>query len=346
MSSAIQHGPMVAILGTGGTIAGVSSSGDDRHYQAAQLSVADLVAAVPALAQVPLRAQQVAQVDSKDMGWPVWRELLRAVQGQLDDPQVGAVVITHGTDTLEETSLLLHLLLAPKKPVVLVAAMRPATSAQADGPGNLRNAVRVAQWAAGQGLGGVVVVMHGRVWAGMDVRKTHSWAIDAFDGGLAAPLMTLDEAPAVWDIADTTVSLPWPAGLGWGGPQASWPGALPAVALITSHGDVDGMLVDVWRAATTGDRRGLVVAGTGHGTLHQSLEAALWRARADGVVVWRSTRVARGGILSDHGAAETWPSCGALTPAQARLALALALQWRGPQATSLAQAMSASTGHA
>jgi L-asparaginase len=334
---------MVAILGTGGTIAGVSTTGEDRHYRAAQLSVADLVAAVPALAQVPLRAQQVAQVDSKDMGWPVWRDLLQAIQAQLSDPAVGGVVITHGTDTLEETALLLHLLLAPTKPVVLTAAMRPATSTEADGPANLRDAVLLAQWAARQGQGGVVAVMQGRVWAGVEVRKAHSWAMDAFDGGLAAPLGGINGAAMPTVVA---CHRPWPAGLGWASHEAAWPQALPNVALITSHGDADGSLVDAWCAATAGQRRGLVVAGTGHGTVHQALEAALQRAQADGVVVWRSTRVARGGILPDPTGAETWPACGALTPAQARLALALALQWRGDQPASLAQSMSTAPGHA
>lgn len=316
-------GGTIVVLGTGGTIAGVSTTGDDRHYQAAQLSVEQLVAAVPALSGMPLEAHQVAQVDSKDMGWPVWRELLQALTVHLARPEVAGVVVTHGTDTLEETAVLLHLLLPPGKPVVLTAAMRPASSREADGPGNLLDAVRVLNWAVAQGQSGVVAVMAGRVWAGAEVRKAHSWHIDAFDGGDAAPLAWLASDQVCGGARD------WPPPRAWGlDPRAE---ALPRVALITSHGDVDGSLVDALLASASHDRPlvGLVVAGTGHGTVHVQLQAALERARAAGVVVWRSTRVARGGVQPST-QPEAWAAIAGLTAAQARLALSLAL-WRRPE---------------
>ncbi len=329
-------GETIVVLGTGGTIAGVSADGDDRHYHAAQLSVADLVAAVPELALVSLRARQVAQVDSKDMAWPIWRELLVVLQAELLDPQVAGIVITHGTDTLEETALLLHLLLAIGKPVVLTAAMRPATSKEADGPGNLRDAVHVVQWAAQQGHQGVVAVMHGRIWAGQDVRKSHSWHIDAFDGGGQAPLGLIENG-MVHEAAPQ-----WPTAKGWAAHDTgyAWPAQLPSVALVLSHADADGQLIDAWssgRAATNTESRGLVVAGTGHGSLHGAVEAAMVRARQSGIQVWRSTRVPRGGILPSTD--EVWSSTGALTPAQARLALSLALWWRPAQCASWADAL-------
>lgn len=319
----------VVILGTGGTIAGAGTDPSRAWaYQAAQLGVAQLVAAVPALAGVSLEARQVAQVDSKDMGWPVWRALGQALHETLARDEVDGVVITHGTDTLEETAWLLQQLHDGRKPIVLTAAMRPATAPDADGPGNLRDAVRVAQWAAARGLGGVAVVMHGRVWAAADVRKAHSHDIDAFDGGGAAPLAVLDESgvkeAAALQASQASTQSTWPAtaGLGWALLQAPVP---PRVELITSHADADGWLVDAALAhATHADAlRGLVVAGTGHGTLHQGLEAALQRAQDAGVVVWRSSRVARGGVLAREG--DRWPAAGALTPAQARLALCLSL---------------------
>jgi L-asparaginase len=331
MNSVVSRGEVIVVLGTGGTIAGVSTDGDDRHYQAAQLSVEALVAAVPELAGVPLRASQVAQVDSKDMGWPVWRDLLQAINEALVDESVGGVVITHGTDTLEETALLLHLLMRASKPVVLTAAMRPATSNEADGPGNLRDAVAVARWAAAQARRGVVAVMHGRVWAGAEVRKAHAWQVDAFDGGDALPLATIQGGSV------RPGERPWPQSLAWAALQGApvCPDHLPPVALITSHADADGALIDAWCGAVNAPMRGLVVAGTGHGTLHESVEAALVRARSADVVVWRSTRVARGGVQISSD--EVWPSTGALTPAQARLALSLALCWRPAQCASWAQ---------
>lgn len=334
-----QQGETIVVLGTGGTIAGVSADGDDRHYRAAQLSVADLVAAVPELAQVPMRARQVAQIDSKDMGWSVWRELLAIVQIELSDPHVAGVVITHGTDTLEETALLMHLLLAVDKPVVLTAAMRPATSKEADGPGNLRDAVQVARWAAQHQHAGVVAVLHGRIWAGKDVRKAHSWHIDAFDGGDQAPLGWVEEGT----VRETASA--WPAAHGWAchvTSSSSWPEHLPPVAIVLSHADADAdvALVDAWSSAqgASPGPRGLVVAGTGHGSLHEALEAAMARAQQAGLTVWRSTRVARGGILPADD--ERWSSTGTLTPVQARLALSLALRWRPEQCASWAQAIS------
>jgi L-asparaginase len=316
---------VVAVMGTGGTIAGVSATGRDQDYQAAQLDVADLVAAVPVLSGHPIEARQVAQVDSKDMGWSVWRALVQAIDDTLARSDVVAVVITHGTDTLEETAWLLHLLLSPSKPVVLTAAMRPASSDEADGPRNLADAVTVARWAAERELAGVVAVLQGQVWSGTDVRKAHSWHIDAFDGGGALPLA---------QVLDGQV-LPAPDAV-WIPPRGQWLPAmgtleqLPRVEIITSHADADGALVDAllaaWPASDPQRLRGLVVACTGHGTWHRGLEPALLRARRAGVVVWRSSRVARGGVESKPG--DTWPVAGRLTPAQARVALAVTLALR------------------
>ena len=151
------RGPRIVLLGTGGTIAGAAASATDNvGYASAQRGVQALVAAVPALAAWPLEAEQVAQVDSKDMGPVVWGALLARLQAHLARPEVRGVVITHGTDTLEETAWLLHRCLPPAvqvKPVVRTAAMRPATSLQADGPQNLLDAVTVA---AEPGAGGVI----------------------------------------------------------------------------------------------------------------------------------------------------------------------------------------------
>ena len=316
---------VVVVLGTGGTIAGVSDTGHDRDYQAAQLGVDQLVAAVPSLAGQPLEAYQVAQVDSKDMGWPVWRALLIALDEALARPDVAGVVVTHGTVTLEETAWLLHLLLPPGKPVVLTAAMRPATSSEADGPRNLADAVRVVRWAAAAEEDAVLAVLNGRVWAGTEVRKAHSWHIDAFDGGGVPPL-ALVEGDQVLPTPDAV----------WAEPRGQLSAALiglealPRVEIITSHADADGSLVEALLAASNREGakplRGIVVACTGHGTWHQDLEAALLKARRAGVVVWRASRVARGGIESQPG--ETWPVAGRLTPAQARVALTVTLALR------------------
>lgn len=310
----------VVILGTGGTIAGTGSDPDRAwHYVAAQRTVAELVAAVPALAHEALEAKQVAQIDSKDMGWSVWQALGRAIEAELQRDDVAGVVITHGTDTLEETAWLLQALHDGRKPIVLTAAMRPATAPDADGPANLRDAVAVVRQGAQTGQGGVVVVMHGRVWAASGVRKAHTAAIDAFDGGDSGPLGNVGAGGGV-----SAEGWAWPAcgARGW---SLLASGRRPRVEVVTSHADADGWVVDALcaHAQQHGGLDGIVVAATGHGTVHRGLSEALRRAEAEGVTVWRSSRVARGGVTPREG--DVWPAAGPLTAAQARVALMLHL---------------------
>lgn len=305
---------VVLVLGTGGTIAGVASDPQRASsYDAAQLGVQQLVAAVPALADVPLRAEQVAQIDSKDMGPAIWWALAQRVSAALIDPAVRGVVITHGTDTLEETSYLLsRIFAADHKPVVLTAAMRPANAPDADGPQNLLDAVTLAGHA---GASGVMVVMQGRVWAGAQVRKLHTQAIDAFGTASASPLGWVQRGLV-------RMQAPWPA-LG-GGQRALGVSVLtadwPRVEVVVSHAGADGRVVDLLVADGV---QGLVVAGTGNGSVHQALEAALRRAEAAGVRIQRASRVGQGAVTS-RGPARWWPA-GDLSPAQARVALMLAL---------------------
>lgn len=301
----------IVVLGTGGTLAGTAvDPGDNVGYRAAQLGVAELVARIPALADVALQTEQVAQIDSKDMSFAIWRTLASRVAYHIDRSDVAGVVVTHGTDTLEETAYLLQRVLAPDRPVVLTAAMRPATALQSDGPQNLLDAVRVAQHPGAQG---VVAVLAGRIHGALDVRKVHTHRIDAFDSGDAGPLGAVEEGRL-------TMWRPWPAGTPLGLPLLARERS-PRVAIVTSHGDADGGIVDALRAHGID---GIVVAGTGNGTLHRRLEAALVRARDEGgVQVLRCSRVARGAVVPT--ANDVFESAGALTPAQARVELLLRL---------------------
>jgi len=296
---------LTVILGTGGTIAGTAADAADAvGYRSAQLGVQALVGAVPALAGITLEAAQVAQIDSKDMGPAVWQALARRIAADLSRPEVGGIVVTHGTDTLEETAYFLHRVLAPAKAVVLTAAMRPATSLQSDGPQNLLDAVTLARH---PGARGVMAMLAGRVFAADGLRKVDAYRLDAFEGAEVARL----EAGRVRQTA------PWPAGEALGLERVERaPGQWPRVAWITSHAGFDAALVD---AAHGFD--GLVVAGTGNGTLHVDLEAALGRARADGVEVRVGTRCASGRVV---GGAPGQP----VGPAQARVALLLELLGR------------------
>ena len=303
---------LVVVLGTGGTIAGTAAhAGDNVGYSAAQIGAAQLLAAIPALARQPIEVEQIAQVDSKDMGFAVWRALAAAAERHLARPEVGAIVVTHGTDTAEETAYFLQRVLAPSKPVVLVAAMRPSTSLQADGPQNLLDAMTVARE---PGARGVVVVLAGQVHGGLDLRKVHTYRLDAFGSGDAGVLAQVEEGRLLRHRD-------WPAGVAMGLARlprdvAQW----PVVEIVTSHSESRGVLVRALRDAGV---HGIVVAATGNGSLHHALEAALVDAQAAGVAVLRCTRTLGGGLID--AVPPVLPSAGALTPVQARIELMLQL---------------------
>lgn len=302
---------LIVILGTGGTIAGTAPSASDGvGYTAAQLRVEDLLAAVPTLSGQRLEAHQVAQLDSKDMDFATWQRLANAVQQQLARPEVGGVVITHGTDTLDETAYFLHRVLAPTKPVVLTAAMRPATALAPDGPQNLFDAVQVA---AAPGAAGVVVAFAGRVHDAVQVRKTHSYRVDAFESVDGAIVARVEEG-AVRLVGR------WPAGDALGLARIARPAVRwPRVEIVMNHAGADGAIV---RALLASGVAGLIAAGTGNGTLSAGLDAALREAQAAGVKVWRSTRCDAGPVMALPG---LLPSAGTLSPVKARVELILDL---------------------
>ena len=306
---------IVVILGTGGTIAGVAAEGaSDLAYQAAQLGVDALVHAVPELRDVPLETEQVAQVDSKDITHAIWQTLTQRVLHHLLRDEVQGIVVTHGTDTMEETAYLVQRVLAPKKPVVFTGAMRPASSRQADGPDNLVNAVAVAQE---PGAHGVLVVMAGTVHGAADVRKAHAHKLDAFSSGDVGPLARFEDGALHRMRA-------WPSGEAIGvavldPDPVSW----PSVEIVTSHAGASATLIDALARAGT---KGIVVASTGNGTVHEAIEHGVQRTAWSGMVVLRATRCGDGAILDapDNGKG-VWPAAGALTPAKARVELMLRL---------------------
>lgn len=299
----------IVILGTGGTIAGsAADAADNVGYVAGQLSIAQLVRAVPPLADYALETEQLAQLDSKDMDFATWQLLARAVHGHLARDEVRAVVITHGTDTLEESAYFLQRVLAPTKPVIFTAAMRPATALLADGPQNLLDAVAVAA----QAEAGVFAVLAGKVHSAKRLRKVHSYALDAFtsvEGGAAG---VVEEGQLRW-LARAEQSQ---SGLGLDHIErdvAHW----PWVEIVQNHVGADGRVVDALLPLGV---HGIVVAGTGNGTLSARLTAALESAQAQGVRVLRSTRVDAGPVIGGE-----LPSAGALSPVKARIELLLEL---------------------
>ena len=321
MVNAIQA-PRLVVLGTGGTIAGRATRANDNvGYVAGQVAVSDLVALVPALAAYPLDVEQVAQINSKDMVLGVWQTLAARVAGHLDRPEVAGIVITHGTDTIEETAFLLQTMLRPSKPVVLTCAMRPATALVPDGPQNLSDAVAVALHPEARG---VVVVCAGRIHGAIDVSKVHPYKTDPFDSGDAGALGCVEEG-------QLRMFRPWPAAVEQGTHDAAalqrllGVATLPRVELIFSHANADGEMVRALLSHTVaaGRLRGIVVAGTGNGTVHDGLLAALKHAQASGVEVVVASRCAQGRVVPHS--AQPLPDSAGLAPVKARLALALQL---------------------
>ena len=335
----------IVILGTGGTIAGTAASSTDNvGYTSAQVGVAQLLAAIPSLtgangtAQyggVDLVSEQVAQVDSKDMNFAVWQQLLARCAYWLAQPHVKGVVITHGTDTLEETAFFLQATLNPSKPVVMACAMRPSTAVAPDGPQNLLDALAVA---AHPDAKGVVAVCAGTIHSAFDVQKVHTTQLNAFRSG---------DAGAVGSVAEGKLSL-----------YRNWPenqksvsnkaiagvfvdylainnvvnlmltlSQLPRVDIILNHNGADGGIVEALLAQSVEGMHqrvsGIVVAGTGNGTISTDLELALRAAQAAGVVVWRSTRCAFGKVNGKED--KEFSNSGGLSPLKARIALMLQL---------------------
>jgi len=245
------------------------------------------------------------------MSFAVWRTLALRAAHHLARADVAGIVVTHGTDTLEETAYFLQRVLAPTKPVVMTAAMRPATSLQADGPQNLLDAVRVAGHA---GARGVVAVVNGQVHSAHDVRKTHTYRIDTFSSSDAGPLGVMEEEKLrLWRA--------WPQGVAMGAERlpadvSAW----PRVEIIGSYTGASGAVV---RALCASGVQGFVVAATGNGTLHHELEAALLEAQASGVRVLRSSRCLNGRVLGQ--ADDRLPSADDLTPVKARVELMLGM---------------------
>jgi L-asparaginase len=304
--------PLVVILATGGTIAGrADSATDTTGYRAGALGVEALVDAVPALAEHRIESETVAAIDSKDMDAATWQRLAGRVAHHLARAEVSGIVVTHGTDTLEETAYFLHRVLAPAKPVALTAAMRPASALSPDGPANLLDAVTVAGTPRARG---VVAVFAGAVLHPVGLRKVHTLQTAAFAAGDGGPVARLEGGVLRQFRA-------WPEGEALGLARvAAAPQDWPAVDIVLNHAGADGRLVD---AAVAAGARGLVVAGTGHGTVSARLLAALERARAAGVRVRRASRCAFGPVLP-RGAGDA-EAAGEPSAVQARVELLLEL---------------------
>lgn len=286
----------VFVIATGGTIAGTADSQTETvNYTAAQLTVNKLLAGIPVPDHIEFEGHQLAQVDSKDMNFTIWRDLVIKIEELLKREDISGIVITHGTDTLEETALFLDLALKADKPVVMTAAMRPATALSADGPANLLDSITLA---ATTGARGVMCVLNGYIYAGSEIRKAHTTRIDAFTAGEAGALGAIDNG-VIRMFRDYPIS----QGIINASKLPASSEAWPWVEILTScAGYSDRALLALVNAKVDG----IVIAATGNGTIHENLSKGF--KQAQGVRMVRAGRVNDGAIIgADENGLETAP---------------------------------------
>ena len=279
--------PNVVVLATGGTIAGAAASDVQAGYTSGQVGVDQLLAAVPQAKKLAaMRGEQVANIGSQDMNDDVWLKLAKRVNELGAMADVDGIVITHGTDTIEETGYFLNLVVKTKKPVVLTAAMRPSTALSADGPLNFYNAVAVAanKDAAGRG---VLVVVNDWIHGASSLTKASTTAVQTF----LSPLRGLVGVVAYGEAEFYR----GPVGRNTLDSEFSLDGvtALPRVDIVMAHANMDGAMID---AAAAAGAKGIVIAGVGNGNMTKTGLDALAAQAKKGIVCVRSSRVVTGRV--------------------------------------------------
>ena len=311
--------PKIVILATGGTIAGAAASQTDAGYKSGAVGVDALLQAVPQLKDLAdCTGEQVASIGSQDMNDEVWLKLAKRVNELLAKPDIDGVAITHGTDTLEETSYFLDLVVNSDKPVVMTGSMRPSTAMSADGPLNIFNAVGIAADPKARGRG-VLVTIDDDVHSGHDIIKNHTTDVGTFTSGEAGLIGAVLFGKTVWYRTPENVNTKKSEF------RIDNATSLPRVDIIYAHAN---MSPDLITAAAKNGAKGIVIAGVGDGNMTAPALEAAKAAAKQGVVVVRSARV-NGGVVrrnievndDESGTVASMQ----LNPAKARVLLQLAL---------------------
>jgi L-asparaginase len=311
--------PNVMILATGGTIAGAAASGTQAGYTSGAVGIDTMIAGVPGIEKLAtIKGEQISNVGSQDMSFEIMLKVAKRCNELLASKDVDGIVVTHGTDTMEETAFFLNLTVKSDKPVVLVGSMRPSTAVSADGPLNLYNAVGVAADPNARGRG-VMVVMNDWIHGAHSLTKTSTTAVQTFLSparglvGIAA-YGTNDfygvppwkhTSQSEFDITNVT--------------------SLPRVDILYAYADMSPALID---ASAAGGAKGIVIAGVGNGNMTKASVEAAARAVKKGVAVVRSSRVATGSVgrnveINDDELG--FIASDELNPQKSRILLALAL---------------------
>ncbi|MEN2412291.1 type II asparaginase [Flavobacterium mesophilum] len=314
-----QAKPKVLILATGGTIAGAAKSGVQSGYTSGQVTIDAMVNAVPdALKLADIKGEQIANVGSQDMSFDIMMKVANRINELASSKDVDGFVITHGTDTMEETAYFLNLVVKTDKPVVLVGSMRPSTAISADGPLNLYNAIAVAADPNAKGHG-VLLVMNDWIHSAQSLTKVSTTAVQTFMSPIRGLIGTTaygvndfyhypDQKfgkTSEFDVKGVT--------------------AFPRVDIIYADADMKPDLID---ASIERGAKGIVIAGVGNGNMNKASLEACARASKKGIIVVRSTRVATGlvgrnvecnddelGLIASYG----------LNPQKSRILLTVAL---------------------
>ncbi|EDP6925182.1 type II asparaginase [Campylobacter upsaliensis] len=308
--------PKIAILATGGTIAGsIDSAVATTGYTAGVVGVDVLIKAVPEIQNLAkIEGQQIANIDSSNMRDEIWLKLAQEIN-KLFASGVDGVVITHGTDTMEETAYFLNLTIKSDKPVVLVGAMRPSTAISADGPKNLYNAVALA---ADKNAKGVMVAMNDKIQSARGVVKTHTLNVDAFSSPDFGDMGYIVDGKVYFynNVAKAhTKKTPF---------DVKNLKELPKVDILYSYSN-DGSGVAA-KALFENGTKGIVVAGSGAGSIHEAQKEVLKELLTKGLKVAVSSRVVAGRVaVSEADKKLGFISAEDLNPQKARVLLMLAL---------------------
>jgi L-asparaginase len=310
--------PVVVVLATGGTIA--MKIDPVKGGPVPALTGEELLATVPDISKhAALEVKNVSNVPSGYMNPDRWLELTRTANAALSRPEVAGVIVTHGTDTLEETAFWLDLTIESDKPVVLIGAQRNASEPDFDGPRNLLNAVRIAVDPQSKAKG-AVVAMNGQINAAREVTKTHTSSVETFKSGDFGFLGEVDADRVVyWRVPSRRQHV------------AIKTERMPAVEIVTMYGGADGSLIE---AALEHRAHGLIVQALGWGNVNPQMFAAIKTAIGRGVPVVITSRVPNGRVLPTYayeGGGQTLVAAGAvmgddLSPQKARILLMLLLQ--------------------
>ncbi len=279
--------PNIVILATGGTIAGAAATGTQSGYTSGAVTIDAMIAAVPGIKDLAnIKGEQISNVGSQDMSFDIMLTLAKRINELLAKPDVDGIVVTHGTDTMEETAFFLNLAVKSDKPVVMVGSMRPSTAVSADGPLNLYNAIGVAIDAQAKGRG-VLVVMNDWIHGAHSLTKTSTTAIQTF----MSPLRGVVGVSA-YGKNDFYSTPPWKHTSSSEFNVANV-AKLPRVDIIFACADMSADLID---ASVTNGAKGIVIAGVGNGNMNKASLDAAARAAKKGVVVVRSSRVVTGTV--------------------------------------------------